>query len=688
MRSRWFHKPTLHTADAGVEKRATWLELFFDLVFVAAFIQLGNGLSKNVTVVGFLGFAAIFTPLWVAWTGFTFFVNRFTIDDIPHRLIVIVQMVTVGAMAMTAPDVLEGEHFGFSVSYGTAQLLVALHYLRAFKQVEGGRGYSRYWGSVFALGGIIWLIAAAVPTPAAYGLWAFGVAIIFVSPFSKHSRALNEEQPLDDEHLSERYGILTIIVLGETFVKALSSLTGSGQDPWTLVQATVVVVITASLWWIYFDDVAGARIRRRRFASILWLYGHLPLQIAITAAGVGMSKAVFFSLDQPAPLAYRWLFAGTLGLVMFAVAAIDSVTERRQAELSDAWRVRVRVFTAIMFLLLAAAGDVLDGGVFVALCAALCVVQVAFDMMMAPEAETRESHALPTIAERLRAGEEVPRPRPVAEAVRKGTPSELRRDIYFYLMEGSWGRVLGAFTVLFLLLNVFFAALYTLEPGCIEGARPTSFADAFHFSIQTVSTIGYGAMNPATSYGHTIVAIEAAVGLFLVALATGLMFAKASRPRASVLFSRPLVVSDYNGAPHLIFRVGNARGNEVVDASITLSALVDEMTPEGQHLRRVHDLELVRSRTPVFSLSWVVMHPINESSPLYGAEWDADDCNVLLLIVTMTGHDGTYNETIYARHNYDVSDVRVGHRFVDVISQLADGRLLVDYERFHDTEEA
>jgi inward rectifier potassium channel len=201
-----------------------------------------------------------------------------------------------------------------------------------------------------------------------------------------------------------------------------------------------------------------------------------------------------------------------------------------------------------------------------------------------------------------------------------------------------------------------------------------------------MATIGYGTISPQTPYAHAIVTVEAAFGILGVALVTGLMFAKASRPRASVLFSRPALIATYNRKPALMFRVGNAKGNEIIEATIHVSALIDVDSPEGLKFRRLHDLTLVRDMTPLFALSWTVIHVIDESSPLHGLDPESIDKRLVSIVCTMTGHDGTYSSTVHARHLYYPEDVRFGHRFVDVISFLPDGRPMVDYDVFHQTE--
>lgn len=690
VRNRWFHRPLLHSSVGGGEKKPTWLELFYDLIFVAAFIQLGNGLSEHVSVEGALSFAGVFLPLWMAWTGFTFFENRFTLDDFTHRIFVFVQMFAVGAMGLAAPQVLEGRPRVFCVAAAVAHLMVAVMHARASSQVPAARAYSREQGAVFAVSGGLWVVASLLPPPWTYGVWLLALGCVLAAPLGKRARTIGEEHPLDFEHLSERYGLLTIIVLGESFVKVLSSLIEQGAGIDLYLESGIVLLITCSIWWIYFDDVGGSHVREKRGGWIVWLYAHIPLQIAVTAVGVAVKKAVLFDFAEPAAAKYRWLLGGAIACVFFSVAIIDSVTERKQAELSDRARVNARALSGVLLLLLAAAGGAMSGGTFLVLVTALCLSQVLFDMMMAPlEAAEHMEVGQRTTAELDRAarrGEGTDRPRrDVLEAVRKGTPSKLRRDLYFYLMEGSWTRVFVVFIFLYLVGNVFFAALYAIQPGCIAVARPSSFLDAFFFSVQTMSTIGYGAMHPVTTYGNVVVTAEAAVGLLGVALVTGIMFAKASRPRTAALFSEPMIITTMNGKRVLSFRVGNARGNEVVDAQVALTVMTIEVSPEGHHMRRLHDLSLVRGRSPIFILSWQVMHEIDDQSPLAAVDWYHPEEHILSVIVTLTGHDGTYGQTIYARHVYYPEHIRPNERFVDIISQLEDGRLMVDYTRFHDT---
>jgi inward rectifier potassium channel len=690
MRNRWFHKPLFHFPSHDFEKKATWLELFYDLIFVAAFIQLGNGLSDHVNLDGFFGFSAIFTTLWVAWTGFTFYSNRYIVNDFLHRIIVFFQMFAVGVMAITSARVLDGMDLAFTLAYVAAQGVVAILYFRSWRQQSIGRAYSKYWGIVFAVGALMWLLSLWVAAPVKYFMWAAAVLVIIVSPFSPFSIRLQQQFPIDLEHIIERYGLLTIIVLGESFVKVLSSLSNNSFSPISLFQAGFTLLITCSVWWVYFDDVAGSKIKEGKFNPIIWIYSHIPLQIGITALGVAIKKAIAFPLFDPVSSKYGWLLAFSLGLVFISTALVDSVTQRRQSELSDAARINVRLFSGVLLWILALVSHTLVGWWYITLVTGIAVSQVVFDMMMAPFEVSHETpHNTVPVAQLVKKkmskeSSSIPKVRlDPSGFIRKGTPVEYRADIYFHLMNGSWRRVFISIIVVFILINCFFAGLYILVPDSISSVRPSNFADAFFFSVQTMSTIGYGVMAPQSSYGHIIVVIEALVSIIGIALVTGLMFAKASRPKSSVIFSNKLVIHNRNGQKILMLRAGNARGNDVIDASMKLTALIDEISDEGDHLRRVTDLKLIRSYSPFFSLSWSVMHPIDEASPLHGVDLDDPECNVVALLATLTGHDGTYGQTIYARHEWQIEDIVPNHKFVDVINQLEDGRLMIDYDSFH-----
>jgi inward rectifier potassium channel len=257
-------------------------------------------------------------------------------------------------------------------------------------------------------------------------------------------------------------------------------------------------------------------------------------------------------------------------------------------------------------------------------------------------------------------------------------------DLYHSWLNAPWWQVLLGVIVLYGGANAIFAAGYYLTGG-IENADG-SFSDAFFFSVQTLATIGYGKLVPSSLPAHLLVTVESLCGLLGAAMAAGLMFAKFARPTARVLWSRVAVVGTMDGVPALMFRCANARGNQVVEATLRLGLLRYETTVEGQQLRRIIDLDLVRSNSPVFVLSWLAVHRIVPGSPLYGATVESLKASRTELYASLMGLDATFGQTIHTRHSWVPDEVIWDAQFVDIIGPLPDGRPGVDYSKFHETK--
>src|SRR5262249_1822670 len=204
------------------------------------------------------------------------------------------------------------------------------------------------------------------------------------------------------------------------------------------------------------------------------------------------------------------------------------------------------------------------------------------------------------------------------------------------------------------------------------------------FSVQTMATIGYGKMGPHTAYAHIIVTTEAFVGLLGFATATGLLFSKFSRPTARVMFSRNIVMTTWEGQPALMFRMANERVNQILEAQCNVAVLKDEITSDGHEVRRVHDVPLMRQRSPMFSLSWTAVHIIGPHSPLHGADRGALDKVDAMFVVTFTGIDETFSQTVHSRYTWRPEQRIWNARFVDIFPALPDGRAAIDYAKFHD----
>jgi inward rectifier potassium channel len=258
------------------------------------------------------------------------------------------------------------------------------------------------------------------------------------------------------------------------------------------------------------------------------------------------------------------------------------------------------------------------------------------------------------------------------------------RDPYHLLLTVPWIGFLVIVTLGYIASNTFFALAYLLGGNGIANARPGNFFDAFFFSIQTMASIGYGAMYPQTLYANILVTIESLLGLMGLAMGTGLAFARLSQPTARVIFSRVAVVDLYDGVPTLMFRTANKRRNQILEAELRVRLARDEVNAEGLSMRRVYDLPLVRSQNPSFALSWTAMHPIDESSPLYKATPEILAQQEASIIITLIGIDETVSQTIHARYVYVARDILWNMRFVDIMLRTLDGDRYLDYSRFHD----
>jgi inward rectifier potassium channel len=261
----------------------------------------------------------------------------------------------------------------------------------------------------------------------------------------------------------------------------------------------------------------------------------------------------------------------------------------------------------------------------------------------------------------------------------------LYEDLYHNILRGSWWQFFGGVALVFLLGNALFAALYAIDPGAISGARSGSFEDAFFFSVQTMATIGYGAMAPATRFAHVMVTVEALCGILFVALVTGVTFSKFARPTARILFTENVVVTPRAGVPHLCFRMANWRGNVVVEAQLRLVILLEERTPEGEVLRRPVVLPLVRDKNPTFILSWLAMHAIDRDSPFFGglAALEKLRAQKSEVFLSLSGLDETTGQTIHTRYSYSLDAIVWNARFADILHVTDDGTRELDYSKFH-----
>ena len=257
-------------------------------------------------------------------------------------------------------------------------------------------------------------------------------------------------------------------------------------------------------------------------------------------------------------------------------------------------------------------------------------------------------------------------------------------DFYQYMLGAPWWQFLGLLGAAYIAVNAVFAILYVLDPGGVKGAEPGSLRDAFFFSMQTLGVYSTSSMEPADIYTDAVVTLESFFSVLNIAIATGAVFARVARPTSRVMFSRHAVVTVFDGTPTLMFRIANQRGNQVLEASITVTLARQVTTREGLTMRRFEELVLVRARSPLFSLTWTVMHRLDENSPLFGATRESMIADQVELIAVLSGTDDTFAATIHARHSYLPHEIEWNKKFADIIELRPDGRNTVDLRKFHD----
>lgn len=259
------------------------------------------------------------------------------------------------------------------------------------------------------------------------------------------------------------------------------------------------------------------------------------------------------------------------------------------------------------------------------------------------------------------------------------------QDLYHLSMTMTWPRFYAALAAAFAVLNLAFAVLYSLQPGGIANQSPAGFVGALFFSVETLATVGYGDMHPASLYAHSVATLEIFVGMMSIALMTGVTFARFARPHARIIASRHAVVTRFNGQPTLMVRAANARKSMIVQADARMHLVRQERTAEGHSMRRLHDLKLLRQEHPMFFLSWTLMHVIDDSSPLCGLDAAQLAAQAADIVVTITGLDEVTLQDMRSRHIYRHDEILWNHAFEDMLERAEDGRDVVDYARIHRT---
>ena len=369
--------PQLRSLESGDGRRASYLELFFDLVFVVAIAQLAHELVAEHSLHGFAVFAALYLPVFLAWQGFSFYADRFDTDDVVFRLVMFTAMLAIAALAIQIPDAAHGDSTGFVVAYVVLRSLMVALYLRSYRHVPEARPLIGRYVWEYSLAISVWMLSLAFAAPTRYVLW--GAALAWELSIPTLARRLFTAIPVHASHVPERFALFTIIVLGETIVVVALGTSGS---EWELAAAVVAVlgfVSAAAVWWVYFGAGGEVTMSRSPAAIIVFTHAHIPLLAALTAFSAGIALAIEGASSDHLDAGARFALAGGAALYLACLTAAQRATMQGLLEGS----MRARTIAGLVLVALALVGGVLDPVVFMALTASTLVLLVAFKLWTA-----------------------------------------------------------------------------------------------------------------------------------------------------------------------------------------------------------------------------------------------------------------------------------------------------------------
>ncbi len=385
-----FKPPQLRSGqEAERERHVTWLELFYDLVFVAAVAQLARSLGDDYSWLGILRFSVLFVPVWWAWVGHTFYLTRFDTEDVGHRLLTMAQMAATASLAVHVPTALGATSGGFALSYATIRFILVAEYLRAGRQIPLARPLTSRYAAGFGAAASIWVISALVPVPWRFAFWGLALAVDFLTPLT--AGLLHVRFPPHLMHLPERFGLFTIIVIGEAVVSVVMGIGTGGFTFGSGLAGLMGLLVAFALWWGYFEGARGAAVLALSASQHLWryqqwLYSHLPLLMGITATAVGVKHIIRRPPGVALPFPEGWLLslsiaASVLALNAIFLAAFTGSTRRLHRFLIPHYVI------ACLGIATGTVSHILPGIVILGILTLLCVAQIFFSMRKMPSAD-------------------------------------------------------------------------------------------------------------------------------------------------------------------------------------------------------------------------------------------------------------------------------------------------------------
>jgi len=382
-----FKPPQLRSGEeAESERHATWLELFYDLVFVAAVAQLARNLSDDYSWLGMLHFSVLFVPVWWAWVGHTFYLTRFDTEDVGHRLLTMAQMAAAASLAIHVPAALGATSAGFALSYAAVRFILVAEYLRAGGHIPAVRPLTCRYAAGFGVAASLWAISVLVPVPWRFGLWGIALAVDFLTPLT--AGQLHVRFPPHLMHLPERFGLFTIIVIGEAVLSVVLGIGTGGLTFGSGMAGVMGLLVAFALWWGYFEGAKGAAVLvlspgRDVWRYQQWLYSHLPLLMGITATAVGIKHIIRQASGYALPYPEGWLLSlsvavGVLALNAIFLAAFTGKTRHLHRFLIPHYVI------AFLGIVTGALSGIMPAIALLGILTILCVAQIIFSLRQMP----------------------------------------------------------------------------------------------------------------------------------------------------------------------------------------------------------------------------------------------------------------------------------------------------------------
>ena len=389
LRKDLIQHPRLQWIDDNEERHSNWQELLFDLIFVAAVSQLALNLNANYSFIAFLEFIPLFFAIWWGWLGHTIYLSRFGTDDVLHRFYTMAQMLVVASLAIYVKNALSTTGTGFAISYAILRIMLVAEYINAGKNIPEAQPLTNHYSIGFGLAAGLWLISAFIPTPFRFFLWGVAIFVDILTPLT--AGKLNLKFPLHPTHLPERFGLFTIILIGEAIVSVVYVISIVGLNPSTFFVGIVGLLIAFSIWWGYFEEAKGAEARAQAEGKNvgkyqLWLYSHFPLLLGIVGVAAGI-RHVLYHVWSPLASSEVWLLCISLAIALIALSGIF-LSSFSWKECIGKPLVLFRIpYYMIIFLVICTGflGSILSGSEILAILSLLCISKVFLSLREPPD---------------------------------------------------------------------------------------------------------------------------------------------------------------------------------------------------------------------------------------------------------------------------------------------------------------